>query len=209
MTHDNDDTTPAARHPSRRTFLKVVGAGGVAGGLSGCVSNIQGEAGQEGIGTVEYGILNPMTGPYGGLAVGQRQGAELAVEYVNDSDEFDFEIEAAYDDTEADPSTGRRKAQKLVQQEDADYLFGAISSSVALGLNDFAGGEGVIYNPGAAAVPITGENCNEYVFRFETNTAQIAEATSAWTVENLGTKVWVQSRTTPTAIPSWRRWGRA
>jgi branched-chain amino acid transport system substrate-binding protein len=191
MTHANDDTTPAARLPSRRTFLKAVGAGGVAGGLAGCVSDIQGQAGGEGIGTVNYGILNPMTGPYGGLAVGQRQGSELAVAHVNDSDEFDFEIQASYDDTEADPSIGRRKAQKLVQQDGADYLFGAISSSTAIGLNEFAADEGVIYNPGAAAVSITGANCNEYVFRFETSTAQIAEATSAWTVDNLGTKVWV------------------
>ena len=190
MSHDNHSTTPSATRPDRRTFLRAVGATGLTGGLAGCVGGIQGES-SDGIGTVNYGVLNPMTGPYGGLAVGQRQGAELAVEYVNESDEFDFEIEASYDDTEADPSTGRRKAQKLVEQNDAQYLFGAISSSVALGLNDFAGKEGVIYNPGAAAVPITGANCNEYVFRFETSTAQIAEATSAWTVENLGTKVWV------------------
>jgi branched-chain amino acid transport system substrate-binding protein len=67
---------------------------------------------------------------------------------------------------------------------------GAISSSTALALNDFAESEGVLYNPGAAAVDITGANCNEWVFRAETNAAQIAEAVAPWVVENLGTSVW-------------------
>ena len=180
---------------SRRRFLKASGAIGVAGlaGLSGCVSSTNGSGGDgggEGIGTVKYGVLNPLTGPYGGLAEGQKNGAELAVEYVNNSDDFEFQIEAMYEDTKADAQTGTRKAQKVVEKDGAQYLMGAISSSVALALNDFAKKNQVIYNPGAAAVPITGSNCNEYVFRFETNTAQIAEATSRWTVENLGKKVW-------------------
>ena len=193
MTGLNNDSEARKRGGTRRTFLKAAAVGSVAGigGLSGCVSNIQGDAGGDGIGTVNYGVLNPMTGPYGGLAVGQRQGAELAIAHVNESDEFDFEIEATYEDTEADPAIGNRMASKVVDQDGAQFVFGAISSSVALGLNEFAKNEGVIYNPGAAAVSITGENCNENVFRFETSTAQIAEATSAWTVENLGTKVWM------------------
>jgi len=41
----------------------------------------------------------------------------------------------------------------------------------------------VIYTPGAADVSITGSNCNEYVFRFETSTAQIAEVTTQWMAE--------------------------
>jgi len=182
-----ESTEPDGRSSSRRRFLQAVGAAGIVG-VAGCIGN---SGGQGNIGTVNYGVLNPMTGPYGGLAKGQRNGAKLAVKHVNGSDKFDFQISASYDDTEADPATGRRKAQKLVQQDGASYLMGAISSSVALALNDFAKKEQVIYNPGGAAVPITGKNCNEYVFRAETNTAQIAEAAAPWTVNNLGKKVWI------------------
>jgi branched-chain amino acid transport system substrate-binding protein len=135
-------------------------------------------------------MLNPMTGPYGGLAEGQRRGAELAVEHVNASDEFSFEIEAVYEDTEADASTGRQRAQKVVQQDGAQYVMGAISSSTALALNSFAEQAEVIYNPGAAAMNITGAECNEWVFRAETHTAQVAEAVAPWTANNVGTKVW-------------------
>ncbi|MFB6352731.1 MAG: ABC transporter substrate-binding protein [Halobacteriales archaeon] len=199
----------------RRTFLKVVGASGVTG-LTGCIQGTdetpsptetdvpagdQGDGGMETsttvgtptqapIGTVTWGVINPMTGPYSGLAPSQRNGNKLAIQYVNESDEFEFEIDPVYEDTGTDPATGRRKAQKVVEQDGAQYIFGAISSSVALGLNEFAKQNQVIYTPGAAAVPITGANCNAYVFRFETNTAQIAEACAKWTVNNLGNKVW-------------------
>ncbi|WP_266080209.1 ABC transporter substrate-binding protein [Haladaptatus caseinilyticus] len=172
---------------TRRAMLAAVGAGGLAG-VAGCLGNIGGGGGNDG--TVKYGILNPMTGPYAGLAAEQRKGAKLAVKTVNESDEYDFSIDAKYGDTQADPETGRQEAQKLVEQHGASYIMGAISSSVALSLNEFAKKESTIYSPGAAAIPITGESCNEYVFRSETNTAQIAEACSDWTLKNLGSKVW-------------------
>ena len=172
---------------SRRTFLRLTGVAG-AGAIAGCMGS-SGESSQD-IGTVTYGVLNPMTGPYGGLAEGQRRGAKLAVQHVNESDEFDFQIEAVYEDTEADASTGRQRAQKVVQQDGAQYIMGAISSSTALALNSFAESEEIIYNPGAAAMNITGAECNEYVFRAETHTAQVAEAVAPWTANNVGTKVW-------------------
>jgi branched-chain amino acid transport system substrate-binding protein len=190
MGHDNTRHESAASYGncgsrSRRTFLALAGAAGT-GALAGCVGGFGGQN----IDGVTYGMLNPMTGPYGGLAEGQRQGAELAVQHVNDSDEFSFEINAVYEDTEADASTGRQRARKVVQQDGAQYIMGAISSSTALALNSFAEQEEVIYNPGAAAMNITGSECNEYVFRAETHTAQIAEAVAPWTANNVGTKVW-------------------
>lgn len=175
------------RLSSRRAFLSLAGVAGT-GALAGCIGGA-GLGGQD-IGTVTYGVLSPMTGPYGGLAQGQRRGAKLAVKHVNESDEFGFEIDAVYEDTEADTATGRQVAQKAVQQDGAQYLMGAISSSTALALNSFAESEEVVYNPGAAAMNITGAKCNEWVFRAETHTAQIAEAVAPWTANNVGTSVW-------------------
>jgi branched-chain amino acid transport system substrate-binding protein len=189
-----DDDSPGAgggsstrptRDSSRRAFLAVAGAAG-AGALAGCM----GGGGGQSIDDVTYGVLSPMTGTYGALAQGQRQGAELAIEHVNGSDEFDFQIEGVYEDTQADAATGRQLAQKVVEQDGAQYVMGAISSSTALALNEFAASEEVIYNPGAAAMNITGAECNEGVFRAETHTAQIAEAMAPWTVNNVGTSAW-------------------
>lgn len=191
----------------RRAFLQATGAAGVVG-LTGCLGGGDGGDGGDGdgdtptataagtptpsgpSGTVTYGILNPLSGAYSGLGPEQRRGAELAIEYVNNSDQFDFTIEGTFEDTETDPSSAQQRARKVVEQDGASYIMGAISSSVAIGLNSFAADEGVIYNPGGAAIPITGSACNEYVFRAETNTAQVAEASAIWTLENLGTNVW-------------------
>lgn len=172
----------------RRSVLRAAGAAGVLSltGTAGCVSGLGGG----GPGTVNYGVINPMTGPYSALAQEQRNGAKLAVEHISESDEYDFEISASYGDTQASAETGRQEATRLIQQEGADFLMGAISSSVAISLNSLAADEEVIYNPGAAAIPITGSECNEWVFRAETNTAQIAEACAAWTLNNLGSNVW-------------------
>lgn len=165
-------------------MLRTLGLAGVSG-LAGCTGGVGG-----GTNTVTYAVVSPMSGPYSSLAPAQRKGAKLAVETVNNSDQFGFEIEAVTGDTETDPTQGTQAAKRLIEQDGAQYVMGAISSSVALALNDLAADEGVIYNPGGAAVPITGSKCNEWVFRAETNTAQVAEAVSAYTVNELGSKVW-------------------
>jgi branched-chain amino acid transport system substrate-binding protein len=170
------------------------GDGGSGGGDGG-----DGDGGSDGgstdgspsdMGSVTVGVLNPMTGAYSSLGPGQRSGAELAVQQINDSDEYSFELEPVYEDTGTEAGAAQQSAQRVVQQDGAQFLFGAISSSVALSLNQFADQSEFVYFPGGAAVPITGDACSEWVFRVETNTAQIAEAISAYTVENLGSNVW-------------------
>ncbi len=166
----------------RREFLAAAGATSTLA-LAGCIGGGSGDA-------VTVAALNPITGPFSSLGPGQRSGAQLAVEEVNNSDDFDFEFELVTGDTETESGAAQDEAQRVVQDEGAEYVFGAISSSVALALNEFAGESDFIYFPGGAAVPITGSSCNENVFRFETNTAQIAEAISAYTVNNISTDVW-------------------
>ena len=166
----------------RRKFLAAAGATSTLA-LAGCTGGGSGDA-------VTVAALNPITGPFSSLGPGQRSGAQLAVDEVNNNSDFDFEFELVTGDTETESGAAQDEAQRVVQDEGAEYVFGAISSSVALALNEFAGESDFIYFPGGAAVPITGSSCNENVFRFETNTAQIAEAISAYTVNNISTDVW-------------------
>jgi branched-chain amino acid transport system substrate-binding protein len=178
---DDKDTQ---RGSTRRSFLSLATAGSAVA-LAGCTG---GGSGSEN--TATLGSLNPMSGAYSSLGPNQRAGVELAVEQVNNSDEFDYGFEAVFKDTATEAGTAQQVAQQAVQQDDADFIMGAISSSVALSLNEFAASEEVVYFSGGAAVPITGSACNEWVYRFETNTAQIAEAISDYTVNELGSNVW-------------------
>ena len=140
--------------------------------------------------TVTVGSLNPMSGAYSSLGPNQRAGAELARDRINDNDDYDFEFELVTGDTETGAGAAQSETQRLVQQEGADFIVGGISSSVGLALNEFAHQAEFIYFSGGAAVPITGSACNEWAFRCETNTAQIVEAISEYSVNNLGTDVW-------------------
>jgi branched-chain amino acid transport system substrate-binding protein len=192
---------------SRRRFLRDAGATAIGTTLlSGCVQQ-QGEDGdtttqntdgdttteQSLSGTVTFGVLNPMSGPFSSLGPAQRKGAELAVEFVNNSDEFDFEVDPVYEDTATDPATARQKASRLVDQDGAQFLAGAINSSVALALADFAAQNEVVYSSGGAALELTGENCNQYTFRSETNTAQQVAGMVGYTLDNLGSKIWIHT----------------
>jgi branched-chain amino acid transport system substrate-binding protein len=186
------DTKP---RESRRDFLKTVSAGGAVGlvGLSGCVGGVDDDGGGDvDFDTVQLGLLEPLTGDFAALAKERNRGEELGVQQVNESDEYDFEFETSEYDTQLNPEDGTQVAQQAIDQDDAGFLTGAISSSVALAINEVALDNEVVYTPGAAAVSITGSNCNEYVFRFETNTAQIAEVMTQWMVDELGDKIHYQ-----------------
>jgi branched-chain amino acid transport system substrate-binding protein len=148
------------------------------------------DAGASDLGSTTVGILSPLSGPFSSLGPGQRDGAELAVQRINDSDEYSVEMERVVKDTQTEPAAAQQSAQQVVQQDGAEYIVGGISSSVALGLNEFAAAQEVVSFPGAAAVRITGRDCNEWVFRTNAHTAQTAAAISAYTVNNLGTNVW-------------------
>ena len=202
---------------SRREFVKLAGTTGAIGlsGLAGCTSGPGGDGsptertptdgnggmtttggtvgtteGSGDLGTVTYGALDPLTGPFGALAQNGQKGADLAVRHINESDAYDFEMEIVHEDSKADPATGQRKAQKLVQQDGARYLLGGTSSSVALAINEFALDNEVITNPIGVATNVTRDHCNPYVFRSLASVYQLATPLGTYAANNLGTKAW-------------------
>ena len=198
---------------NRRRFLRAAGAAGLLG-ITGCIQQADDGSGGDGgngsggtsgntssgtggsgsdIGTPTFGVLVPLSGPSSQLGKVQRQGARLGVQYVNQSDEFDFEIETVYEDTQTDPSTGRQKAQKVVQEDDAQFIAGALESSVALAVADYVGQQEAMFTSGAATVPLTGEECNAYTFRNETNAAQQMAGLVDFAAQKLGTKWWLHA----------------
>lgn len=178
----------------RRDVLKAITAGSVAGvtGLAGCVGDPEEAAGDEDdeeFDTVEIGILEPFTGEFSELGAERHQGNELGIQWVNESDEYDFEFEYETFDTQTNPADASREAEEAIQDYGVDFLTGCISSSSALSVADIAEQNGVVYTPGAADISITGDNCSEYVFRFETNTAQMTEVMAQWTYDEFGDQI--------------------
>jgi len=208
--------TGSDRRDSRRTFLRTVGAAGAVA-LAGCAgggggsgdgdtetdagggsteTDSGGTATDAGSGDADItlGALYPLTGPYGGLAQLMRQGNNLAVAQINENGGINGnEIEIVGEDTQADPQTGNQKARKLVEEDDADALFGAISSAVGAAVADYAAEVNVPYYPVVAADQVTGENCLRTTFRYTTRATQMATSGAPWAVDRFGTNFWIHN----------------
>jgi len=209
--------TRSDRGDNRRSFLRAVGAAGAVA-LAGCAGGggggsdgdgggdteteaggdatetAGGSTGGSGDAGVTLGALYPLTGPYGGLAQLMRQGNNLAVAQLNENGGINGEeVEIVGEDTQADPQTGNQKARKLVEDDDADALFGAISSAVGAAVADYAAEVDVPYYPVVAADQVTGENCRRTTFRYTTRATQMATSGAPWAVDRFGTNFWIHN----------------
>ncbi len=149
--------------------------------------------GDQDIGSVTFGILVPTSGPSAPLGKAQRRGAELGVQFVNESDAFDFTIDPVYEDTQTDPATGRQRVEEVVEEEGAQYVAGALESSVALAVADYVSKRQAVYVSGAATIELTGSDCNANTFRTETNAAQQMAGLVDFAAEELGTRWWLHT----------------
>jgi branched-chain amino acid transport system substrate-binding protein len=203
---------------SRRRALRAIGGGALttAVATAGCVQQTDdsdgstdttdgGTASEEGttaasdtttgadLGSVTFGVLVPTSGPSAPLGQAQQRGAELGVQYVNESDAFDFTIDAVYEDTQTDSATGLQRAQKVVEDDGAAYVVGALESSVALAVADYIGKQAAVYTSGAATIELTGDRCNPNTFRTETNAAQQMAGLVDFVAEELGSRMWLHT----------------
>jgi branched-chain amino acid transport system substrate-binding protein len=171
----------------RRDILK--GAGVITTGamvsLAGC------SGGEEsGENTISVGHLAPLSGPFATIGEPSRQGADLAVDQINDSD-GDIQMEITHADTESSPETGVTRARELVQQENVDALMGFASSSVAKSVSQFANTQDTLMITTIAQTPdITTSDCNRVTFRTASNLNQLTVALAQTTNEmSDGTRV--------------------
>ncbi len=188
-----------SRIRTRRQLLKA-GLGGsivATAGLAGCVQDVDDDTGDgsggEDLDTVSIGVLVPTSGQSAPLGQAQRRGAELGVEFVNESDAFGFELDPIYEDTRTDPPTGRSQAERVVENEGVDYILGGLESSVSLALSEYVSDRETVYMSGAAALGLTGEDCNANTFRYETNAAQQMAGLVEFAASELGTNWWLHS----------------
>jgi branched-chain amino acid transport system substrate-binding protein len=142
---------------------------------------------------IVIGAVHPLTGPYGALAEFQQQGLELAVQAINDEGILDREVQSVHEDSQLDPQTGKQKARKLLEDDGAHMLTGAISSSVAIAIHEFAAQENVPYMAPGAANSMTMGNCKRTTFRYEMRAQQTGVATAPWAVDRFGSNVWIHN----------------
>ncbi|MDZ7702286.1 MAG: ABC transporter substrate-binding protein [Halobacteriales archaeon] len=164
---------------SRRTLLKGLGAGSVAGltGLAGCTGGDGGDGGDGGaatdtatgtpgdMGPTEFtaGVFGPFTGPFAPWGPATELGATLAAE--NLEEELGVDITINTYDTEVNPSAALDRMKRAVTADGVDFTQGALSSAVCTTIGTWASDNGVIYLADGASDTLTGANCKPYMFR--------------------------------------------
>lgn len=165
-------SAPALR---RRTFLRGVGTAAAAAALPPVLGACGGSAGGGGSGPVRIGgmwLLSGALSAYGDFA---REGAQLAVEELNEAGGIlGREVQIQYEH-EGDAESVLQVARRLAFDENVDFLIGLDSSGTAQALAPSVPDLGkVLMVTHAASGEITGELCNPYVFRCSVNIPQNA-----------------------------------
>ncbi|MBM4763104.1 substrate-binding domain-containing protein [Bacillus sp. B15-48] len=132
--------------------------------------------------TIKIGVLASLTGPletYGKQTVaGFELGLQFATEGTNEV--AGKKIKFLVEDTETKPDVAVRKATKLLEEDEVDFLVGSSSSGDTLAVLPLAEeyGKIMVVEP-AVADSITGKNWNKYIFRTGRNSSQDAVAGAA------------------------------
>ncbi len=81
---------------------------------------------------VVIGLISPELGPYGKEGLDQRRAAEMAVEEINaEGGILGKKIKLIQRDTKSNPRIAKENAIELFEKEDAQMIFGGVSSAVA------------------------------------------------------------------------------
>jgi branched-chain amino acid transport system substrate-binding protein len=130
---------------------------------------------------VKLGFAYVFSGRLAHYGFGAKQGAELAIEEINNAGGVNGrKLVALFEDTRLDPKAGVQAVQKLVKQHDVDAVLGIVSSSVASAvapvMNDL---RTPLIITLAMTPDVTGKICNPYTFRVSQNGPQNVKSAAA------------------------------
>ncbi|WP_075981833.1 substrate-binding domain-containing protein [Bacillus massilinigeriensis] len=162
----------------KKTWSRYVLVGSMIGSLllTAACSNEKTSSKDE---SIKVGVLASITGPLESYGKQTVQGFELGLDYATDGTNkvSGKKIEFIVEDTETKPDVAVKKATKLLEEDEVDFLVGSSSSSDTLAVLPLAEEyEKVMVVEPAVADSITGENWNPYIFRTGRNSSQDALA---------------------------------
>ncbi|NEZ01461.1 ABC transporter substrate-binding protein [Bacillus shackletonii] len=146
-----------------------------------CSSN-KASGGKDDKGTIKIGVLASLTGALESYGKQTKNGFEMGLDYATDGKREinGKKIKVVYEDTETKPEVAVKKATKLLEEDNVDFLVGSSSSADTLAVLPLAEEykKIMIVEP-AVADSITGADFNKYIFRTARNSSQDAVAGAA------------------------------
>jgi len=152
------------------------GSDGDGGGDgNGGTTGTPGDSGFNGSAKMAY--VGALSGPFASNGESVRDGEKLAVNNINSSDQYDFEIEFFEADDEASPEKAVNEARQLVNQEDVDAFIAGEATSVTLAMSEFCASQDVLHiAPVTASRDLTGSAYQDTSFHANENLDELAAA---------------------------------
>jgi urea transport system substrate-binding protein len=121
---DNIDKKTDSKNPSRRSFLKVAGAGTVALASPVFIRSAFAAA------PIRVGVISPLTGAWTVYGKAHISGFQLAVDEINAAGGvLGRKMELVIGDSKTEPRIVVEQANRLIRQERVDFLAGTFSSA--------------------------------------------------------------------------------
>ena len=97
-------------------------------------------------GPIRIGFPTPLTGPFGAEAKDQVRSATLAIKQFNDAGGLNGRMaELLVRDDKLNPGEAATRTLELIEKDKANFIVGALSSSVQLSVNEVTRARGVLY----------------------------------------------------------------
>lgn len=110
---------------NRRSFIKASGAAAIGVGVAGCI----GGGGNSDDDIIRFGLPTSLSGPSAQLGTDYHRGFQIWTDDVNERGGLlDQEVELIHYDDESDPDRSRQLAERLVSEDNVDFLFGPYGS---------------------------------------------------------------------------------
>ena len=139
---------------------------------------------------IKLGLTCDASGQYGNSGQDDMRGMRMAIDEFNaKGGVLGRKIEWITADTETNPATGTRVAERFIVQEQCGFLLGAIHSGVANAITQVANKYGTIYmNTNSSAPSEAGVNCSRVKFVWDGNGTNFSKAAVANAVQRIGKK---------------------
>ncbi|BBK30262.1 amino acid/amide ABC transporter substrate-binding protein (HAAT family) [Stella humosa] len=137
---------------------------------------------------IKLGLTCDASGQYGASGQDDLLGMRMAIDEFNaKGGVLGRKVEWITTDTETNPATATRVAERFIAQEQCAFLIGAVHSGVANAITQVAAKYGTIYmNTNSSAPSEAGENCARIKFVWDGNGTNFSKAAVKNAVERIG-----------------------
>jgi branched-chain amino acid transport system substrate-binding protein len=145
-----------------RKVMAVLGAAALGGLLAPGVAPAADK-------TIKIGALLPLSGPGAYFGAQDRQGIELALEKINQTDVNGIKLEVYYEDSACQPLPATQAAKRLIEEAKPDIIIGEECSDATLAVLPLVAQAQVpLLNAGSSSIKVTDPG-NKWTFRIMPN----------------------------------------